>query len=276
MSTDDDIQFVLALVSFAALGGLVIFQYLHYVVAAWRYWSDHPKRVTRTATVAIGWLLFAVITLGVLPASYGYVEGLPFTLLALFGPALAALVLLAVSDRFRRFADSLSLRWMIQGFAGPARMIVGIIFLFWFFAGRLPGVVAWIAGPGDWIAGFITYYAVKRLQPIADTVGITDPHWSASEFLSRRGSDSIDAATSTTLLAGLSAATICVAFGIADFIAAPASTTVAIAMHNVPEEMGNFPLVMIPHLLVPQVLVLEVLAMRQFFVLRRNLRQGGS
>jgi len=72
----------------------------------------------------------------------------------------------------------------------------------------------------------------------------------------------------------LTIAILFVAFGILDFILAPASTAVSIFLGNIPEEMGRIPLTFIPLVLVPQVLLLEIFAMRQLFKLHQELRKN--
>ena len=74
----------------------------------------------------------------------------------------------------------------------------------------------------------------------------------------------------------LRAAAAIVAFGIADFVAAPGATVALTAAGAAPEEMGRLPLAAVPLLLVPQVLVLEVLAVRQLWVLKQALIDGAA
>lgn len=254
MDNAEQIQVVLENVTFVALGSLVVYQYLHYVVGGWRFWAGNPKRVLLTSFVAIGWAAYGFFFLTYVPSFSSFVDALPFELIALYAPTVLALIGFAVSARFRSFADRMSLRWTVWSVEGPARMIVGVFFLFWYFAGRLPGVVAWVAGPGDWISGFIALFAVRQLTPIAESVGIADPHWSASEYLSRRRADDARAGLPRAFQRNLLIAVSFVAFGIFDFLAAPASTAVSVAQGVVPQEMGQLPLASIPLLLVPQVI----------------------
>lgn len=269
---DAEIQAVLFAVSMLALGGLAVFQYLHYIIAAWRYWRNSPDRVFWTTSVALSWAIFGAVALGFRLTEPSYVAGLPITLTALYAPSVVAIMALLISPKFRAFADSLSLRWMIFGFAGPARMIVGVIFLLWYFAGRLPAIVAWIAGPGDWISGFITIWAISYLGRLAEHASIGEKDWSARDLQERMPKVS-DPILERRLRRSVWIALACVIFGIADFLAAPASTAISIAWGEVPEEMGRLPLALIPHLLVPQVLVLEVLALRQLIKLLFNMNK---
>jgi len=151
-------------------------------------------------------------------------------------------------------------------------MIVGVLFLFWYFAGQLPGVVAWIAGPGDWIAGFISFFAVSKLKLFSNIAKIKNEDWSVSDWKTKNLQ-----LTSTKQIQRLKRhlwiAIGLVAFGILDFILAPASTAISIAMGSVPEEMGRIPLTLIPLVLVPQVLLLEIFAMRQLFQLHKFLKR---
>jgi len=270
MENSAHIQQTLEIISFLTLGGLVVFQLLHYILASWRFWENKKYRLGRTALVGMFWIgygLFFVLTVTRIDS---YVDAIPFVLAGLYTPSLLAILLLIFSKKFRAFVDQISLKWSIESVEGPARMIVGIIFLFWFFAGRLPGVVAWVAGPGDWIAGFISFYAVRRLQLFAKTAGVKNEHWSISDLRKQDFLAKLKA-NKTDLRRNLWIAIAFVAFGIFDFIAAPASTAVSIMLGNVPEEMGRLPLTLIPLVLVPQVLLLEIFAMRQLLGLRKML-----
>lgn len=266
MDNAAQIQQVLVAVSFVALGSLVIFQYLHYTIAAWRHWANHPNRRLLTGLVAVWWAGYGLFFLTAVPSFTSYVDALPLVLAGLYTPTVLALLGFASSPRFRAFVDRLSLRWLIESVEGPARVIVGVIFLFWYFAGDLPAVVAWVAGPGDILAGLLAFYAMRQLTPVANAADIKRPHWSITDALTRLEQP-------TRFRSHVWAAAGLVGFGVLDFIAAPASTAVSIAWGTVPEAMGDLPLAMIPLLLVPQVLVLEVLALRQFYVYWRRTRQ---
>ncbi|NHF61430.1 hypothetical protein FK220_018905 [Flavobacteriaceae bacterium TP-CH-4] len=271
MTDEKTIQLTLEYLSFAVLGALVLFQLLHFVMAGWRFWKESPWRIVRTLAVGAFWVfygLFFVITVTGIPS---YKEAVPYVLCGLYAPSLLAIVLLILSQKFRKFVDRMSLRWTIQSVEGPARMIVGILFLFWFFAGRLPGVVAWVAGPGDWIAGFIAFHAVRRLHIFKDVAGIGNQHWSISDF--RKGIQGKSFSPyKDRMKRHLNLAIAFVGFGILDFILAPASTALSIMLGEVPEEMGRLPLTLIPLVLVPQVLLLEVFAMHQLIGFKRLLQ----
>jgi len=267
------IQQTLEVISFLTLGGLVIFQLLHYIVASWRFWENSNYRYLRTASVGLFWLFYGIFFVATVTNIGSYVDAIPYVLAGLYTPSILALLLLLFSTKFRNFVDQVSLKWSIQSVEGPARMIVGIIFLFWFFAGRLPGIVAWVAGPGDWIAGFISFYAVKRLLVFSKTADLHNDHWSITDFRKNMDNDKIQA-NLPVLRRNLWIAIAFVAFGIFDFIAAPASTAISIANGTVPEEMGRLPLTLIPLVLVPQVLLLEIFAMRQLLGLRKILARA--
>ncbi len=95
----------------------MVFQYSYCIVSSWRYWSKRSHPVFWTAILASGWVAFDFLTVGRLQRIFPYMKGLPFALLALFGPAVLALILIAVSKRFINFTDNLSLHWLIIGFA---------------------------------------------------------------------------------------------------------------------------------------------------------------
>ncbi len=274
MDASPQTQQMLLITSFVVLVLLAIYQYTHYVIAAWRYRGTAINRPLLVGLVAVGWIAYGAFFLSVVPAIGSYTEAIPLVLAGLYTPTVLALVGFVVSKRFRAFVDTLSLRWLIASVEGPARIIVGVIFLFWYFAGALPAVVAWVAGPGDILAGLFAIYALRYLEPLAEAADVQEKHWSILDFLRRLPVD-VDPAQfqrQIGIVVGL------VLFGILDFIAAPASTAVSIALGEVPEAMGMLPLAFIPLLLVPQVLVLEVLAMRQFYAYWKRIRasQGES
>jgi len=272
MNADLSIPSVLETLSLIVLSGLVLFQWLHFVLAGWSFWRHSRYRLRNTAAVGLFWIAYGLFFVGTVTRIDSYVDAIPWVLAGLYTPSVLALLLFAFSGSFRRFGDRLSLRWTIQSVEGPARMIVGVFFLFWYFAGQLPGVVAWVAGPGDWIAGFISFYAVGHLLAFSDWAGIRNPHWSLADFRTQ-SPGKLTARQWTRLHRKLWIAIAFVAFGILDFIAAPASTAVSIALGEVPEEMGRLPLTLIPLVLVPQVLLLEVFALRQLLGLKRYLKR---
>ncbi|MEL6253262.1 MAG: hypothetical protein AAFR87_14725 [Bacteroidota bacterium] len=272
MSDSNQIQWVLEGISFATLGGLAIFQYLHFVIASWRFWEGNKNRILYTALIALYWIAHGSFFLSYVPNIASYEKSVPYILLALYSPSIFALIGFAISPTFRRFSDQISLPWAIASVEGPARMIVGVLFLFWYFAGRLPGVVAWIAGPGDWIAGFISFYAVAHLSIFSKKAGISKKDWSLADLQASNlfSGKSLDL---SKMKRKLNLAILMVAFGILDFFAAPISTQISVFWDNPPQEMGLLPLGIIPMLLVPQVLLLEVFAMRQMLVLKKQLNK---
>ncbi|WP_430909304.1 hypothetical protein [Maribacter sp. 2-571] len=261
--------------SLLILGTLVLFQLTHYTVASWKFFKNSKGRFLKTASVTLFWIVYGVVFVSSVTAIPSYVNAVPYVLCGLYLPSVIAIVLLLVSQKFRTFTERMSLRWMIQSVAGPARMIVGMLFLVWFFAERLPGVVAWIAGPGDWISGFIAFFAVGYLTIFQKTAGLSDKHWSLTSFR-KATAEKPFSRNKKILVRNLHIAIILVGFGILDFILAPASTAVSIALGEIPEAMGKLPLTLIPLVLVPQVLVLEVLAMHQLIGLKRMLRNDVS
>jgi len=275
MNNQESIQLTLEYLSIIILGGLIVFQLSHFTIASWKFWKNNTFRLAITIFVAIFWIVYGTYFVTTVTNINSYVDAIPYVLCGLYLPSIICLLLLAVSKKFRRFVDRTSLRWTIQSVEGPARMIVGVIFLFWFFAGRLPGIVAWVAGPGDWIAGFIAFYAVKRLQVFKKTTGLTSKHWSITDFKNNLSKQNLNLQI-IKLNKNLNIAIAFVAFGILDFILAPASTAISILNGNVPEEMGRIPLTLIPLVLVPQVLLLEIFAMHQLIGLKKIIKNIGN
>ncbi|QCW98997.1 hypothetical protein FGM00_02270 [Aggregatimonas sangjinii] len=271
MNPQENIQLTLEYLSIIVLGGLVIFQLLHFIIGSWRFWKNDKFRIFKTISVGIFWVIYGSFFVTIVTDMTSYYHAVPYVLCGLYLPSIIALFLIAVSKKFKDFVDQTSLRWTIQSVGGPARMIVGIIFLFWFFAGRLPGVVAWVAGPGDWISGYITFYAVKRLRIFKKTADLKTKHWSISDLKKNLG-ERMPIIPIYKLNRNLNIAIAFVAFGILDFILAPASTALSIFNGNIPEEMGRVPLTLIPLVLVPQVLLLEIFAMRQLIGLKKIIR----
>ncbi|RMB56038.1 hypothetical protein EAX61_16270 [Dokdonia sinensis] len=271
MNDQENIQLTLEYLSIIILGGLIIFQLSHFTVAGWKFWKNDKFRIAKTIFVAIFWIVYGTYFVITVTNINSYADAVPYVLCGLYLPSLICLILIGVSKKFRKFIDQTSLRWTIQSVEGPARMIVGIIFLFWFFAGRLPGIVAWVAGPGDWIAGFIAFYAVKRLRIFKKTAGLTSKHWSIDDFKNNLSKQNLNLQIAK-MNKNLNIAIAFVAFGILDFILAPASTAISILNGNVPEEMGRIPLTLIPLVLVPQVLLLEIFAMRQLIGLKKMIK----
>ena len=272
MNNPENIQLTLEYLSITVLGGLVIFQLKHFIIGSWTFWKGSKWRMARTIGIGLFWIcngLFFVLTVTNINS---YVNSIPYILCGLYLPSVLAMLLLATSKQFRGFVDKISLKWSIQSVAGPARMMVGIIFLFWFFAGRLPGIFALIAGPGDWIAGVITFYAVSQLDIFKQVAGIKANHWSISDFKKNNIKSFFE--NQSKLNKNLNVAIAFVAFGILDFILAPASTAVSILNGNIPEELGQIPLTLIPLILVPQVLLLEVFAMRQLIGFKKILKSA--
>lgn len=237
----------------------------------WQYARVLPRslgRPPRTGLlVAAAWVLYGTVNVATVTRASSYADAVGAVLLGLYVPALLAVVALAVSPAARARADRLPLRWLVATVQGWPRMVVGVVFLLWWAAGLLPAVVAWVAGPGDWIAGWAARREVRRLTPLARDAGIEHDDWTVAQL--RRAPPG---ATSGAVRAHRTAVVVVlgvVAFGVADFVAAPASTAVAIALGDVPEAMGALPLALVPLLLVPQVLLLDVLAIHQLLELRR-------
>jgi len=272
MNNQENIQLTLEYISILTLGGLVLFQLTHFTLASWKFLQNDKYRFFKTFLVPLFWIIYGSYFVTTVVNLNSYTESIPFVLCGLYLPSITAIILLGISKKFRNFVDQTSLRWTIQSVEGPARMIVGIIFLFWFFAGRLPGIVAWVAGPGDWIAGFIAFYAVKRLRIFKKTAGLTSKHWSIEDFKNNLNKKNLNLKIAK-MNKNLNIATAFVAFGILDFILAPASTAISILNGNVPEEMGRIPLTLIPLVLVPQVLLLEIFAMRQLIGLKKIIKK---
>ena len=158
------------------------------------------------------------------------------------------------------------------------RIMVGNIFIYWYFNQRLTAIFAWIAGPGDIIAGILSYYAVMRLSIFQEITGLQDEHWSINDLkktskFDKENNLNIDIDTIKKLKYNLRIATWFVWFGIFDFIAAPASTGVGIAIGTPADQVANVPLAFVPLFLVPTALVCEVIAMRQLIQLKKIVNQ---
>jgi hypothetical protein len=264
------IQEVIRIISLYILGGLVVFQSLHYFFGGLRFWKDHPRKYFYTACVMAFWAIHGALYLTLVPTLDSYIQAAPFVVLALYTPPLLVLAAILFSARFRNTCDRVSLRWAIQSVEGPARIIAGTVFIIWFFGGMLPGYFAWIAGPGDIIAGAISFWAVHRLKHVSEHLGVSDKHWSAGHLV-ERVPIVIDSQQKQIFNRHIVFAMILVGFGILDFILAPASSGWSVIMGQVPNALGQIPLGLIPMLLVPQVFVLEIIAMRQLILIRRTL-----
>lgn len=245
------------------LFGLVLFQFGHYVIGAGRFWKNSPHRFRNTILVAGYWMAHGLFFVSIVLSIDAYEAAVPWIILGLYSPTLLTLLGIRFSRRFKGLADTIPLKWAVADVEGPARIIVGSIFIVWFFAGELPGVFAWVAGPGDIISGILALYAVRKLKPIAKMMGIetnTLSHQNFEVSLIGKGNSiqALKEARKNTLWV-----IAILIFGIVDFIAAPLSSEISIILGKSPEALGQIPLTLVPLVLVPQVLLLEVLALRQ-------------
>lgn len=262
---------VVSTVSFFILGGLIAFQSIHYLIGALRFWRDHPRKLIYTCLLMLFWVAQGLFFLTYVPSLDSYVKAAPLVVTALNLPPLLILLALMVSSSARKTVDRVSLKWSIASVEGPARIIAGMTFIVWFFAGMLPGYFAWVAGPGDMIAGVVAFVAVAHLRHLSTAVEIQQQHWSATDFL-QAVPQNLTSQKKQDLQRHLFMAISLVAFGILDFILAPASSGWSIIMGKVPPEaLGQLPLGFIPMILVPQVFALEIIAMRQLLVMRKTL-----
>ena len=83
---------------------------------------------------------------------------------------------MAYSSKFCQIIDNISLKFAIQTMEASQRIIVGTIFLFWYFNNRLQAIFAWIAGPGDIISGILAFYAIQRLNIFKQIIGLKNEH----------------------------------------------------------------------------------------------------
>lgn len=253
------------LTTMALMMALMVFQTGSFIIAAARYFRRHWLAILG---VLAYWGAHALLFLGALSDHASYQDGVGWVVLALYSPSILSLLALAISRRARGLVDGMSLQWLIASVEGPARIIVGTTFLLWWAAGALPGAFAWVAGPGDILAGVFAFLAMWVLRPLARQADLKGRHFSALELERRwqaRGMIPHDARWRINLAIAL------VLFGVLDFLAAPAASGLAIALGTPPEAMGQLPLAIVPRFLVPQVLLLEVFALRQLFVLRSRL-----
>lgn len=263
----------LDIASYVILCGLAVYIWLLYVVGSWNLWKDNPRRLLLTVLVGGYWIAQGAFFLSLVPALQIQVIG--FVAFALFLPPTAVFIALLTSDAARHTADRVSLKWAIETVEGPARIIVGTLFIVWFFLDRLPPIFAWIAGPGDIISGVLAIIAVHLLKPVAKYVEIERSHWSAKDVIDALPK-SIPPEDAKMLLNRINIALAFVAIGIADFFAAPASAGVTFAVGAPATALSKRPLGFVPMLLVPMAFAMEVVAVRQLRVLKRHIRAAGE
>ena len=279
MTKQEDSELVLDIISWICLGGMIIYQY-GYFIYYFQYMYPN-KRTLLTAIVAIYWLCqFFAFPAPVIFTNNAYDQPIYIVLLALYLPTIIVLIGMKISTSFCEILDNISLRWSIKNMEAWQRIMVGNIFIYWYFNQRLTAIFAWIAGPGDIIAGVLSYYAVMRLAVFQEVTSLENEHWSINDIKKKWNSNEIkiDENMIKRLRYNLRIATWFVWFGILDFIAAPASVRIGQMIGTPPEEISNAPLTFVPLFLVPTALVCEVIAMRQLLQLKKllNQQQQGS
>ena len=263
----------LEIVSYVILVGLTAFVFVEYVVGSWRVFEKQRNRVLLTCIVGGFWIAQGAVFLSVVPALK--IINIPFVVLGLFLPPTVVLVLLLVSPLARRLSDDMSLRWTISTVESVPRIIVGTLFIVWFFLGRLPPIFAWVAGPGDIISGVFAIIAVFQLKGVAEYFGITSRHWSPNDIMNNK-SVVVHEKDVPQLVKRINMAIWLVGFGIADFFAAPISAGITFGLGNPALPMSKRPMGFIPMWLVPAAFAMEVVAIRQLVVLKRFIRNAAT
>lgn len=275
------IQDVLYYLTSATIAGLIVYQTSQVTAEVRRVSSERSGQSWGHFAGGISLLyqiFHAIYFPSLMHGKATYFDGLPNLLTSFYGPSIVAVVLLGLSSTFRNYVESMSLPVLVVTVAAWCRMIVGVFFLFWYFAGRLPALFAFIAGPGDWISGFLAIVAMRKLQALPLAVGLHSPGdsplkvWSTESFLEKFRKATLTRSQLESLQQAVRVATAYVLVGVADFLAAPGSTVVLILGYGIlPEEMGLWPLTAVPNFLVPELLLLEMLALRQLWVLHASI-----
>lgn len=260
-------------VSYVILCGIAAYIWIQYVLGSWILWAESPKRLLFTCLVSLYWIAQGVFFLSLVPALQ--INQIGFVAFALFLPPTAVCIALLTSDAARRSADRISLKWAIETVEGPARIVVGILFIVWFFLGKLPPIFTWVAGPGDIIGGVLAIIAVYLLKPVANYVKIERNHWSAKDVVDALPKY-IPPEDARMLLNRVNIALAFVAVGIADFFAAPASAAISFIVGSPATALSKRPLGFVPMLLVPMAFAMEVVAVRQLRQLKRLISEAAK
>ncbi len=261
----------LDIVSYVILCSLAAFVWLEYVIGSWRLFAKSERRLLLTFLVGLYWIAHGTLFLSFVPALK--IINIPFVVSALFLPPTLVLIALLTSPAARDTADRISLRWTISTLEGAARIIVGTLFIVWYFMNRLPPIFAWVAGPGDIISGIAAFIAVAQLEPVAEYFEIERRHWSTSDIINS-GPSVVAPEDVPKLIKRLNIALILVIVGILDFFAAPISAGISLGLGNPARAMSSRPMGFVPMFLVPSVFAMEVVAVRQLIVVKRYIRSA--
>lgn len=247
----------LDIVSYVILDGFAAYMWQQYFIGSWNLWAESPRRLLFISLMGAYWIAHGVVFLSLVPALQIQVIGL--VVLALLGPPTAVFIALLTSGAARRTADRISLKWAIETVEAGARIIVGVLFVVWFFLDRLPPIFAWVAGIGDIISGILAIIAVNLFKPVAKYVGIEKNHWSVKDLVDALP-NYIPPEDAKMLLRRINIALAFVAVGIADFFAAPDSAAVYFIFGDPATALSKRALGFVPMLLVPMCFAMEVVA----------------
>ena len=115
------------------------------------HWPALERRyaVTGAGVILLGWLAAAVALAGA-GVYHVAADGIPTIQYGIFVPIAIGLVLLWRSELVSRILDAVPQPWLV---GVQLYRALGIIFLILYATGKLPGLFAWPAGPGDIAVG---------------------------------------------------------------------------------------------------------------------------